>query len=520
MSQSILGLDIGRSRIKAVRLETTFKGFEAVAFAEHELPPEPPAPPPPDPGEEGDEAAEPREDKGFAWIERVKAGVWALLDEHELTADVVITALPGDRVTTRVIELPFKRTREIDMVLGPELEELLPMDIDEVVFDYQVLSESESGSKILVAVADKRFFKAFLTGLQEIGVDPRMVTVTGMAKANLISTMAIVEDGPLMVCDIGHASTAVTVVRNGRPAMWRSSARGHQHVQQALAGVDPADQQGISDAIGRAIGPALRDIKHTFLAAQGLLGEDVSAVYLCGGGAQLGGLDQFLQQKLDVDVVRLEPSAAPFNQLPEAAKVDSVVCEALGLALRGLPGQPDGVDFRTGEFAYKGEYQYLRGRVAKLAIAVAALIVSLGGLAYSEHYALQVEEVRLMSQLKARTKVILGKELTDFDQAVMMVSRGKKEGKDPIPRRDAYALLHELSIKVGDDLAVDLDRFEVDLDRERAEVRGRTGSATEVQTIVQRINSIDCFKSVETERNEKGTDEKQVFHLSMKLEGC
>ena len=67
---------------------------------------------------------------------------------------------------------------------------------------------------------------------------------------------------------------------------------------------------------------------------------------------------------------------------------------------------------------------------------------------------------------------------------------------------------------------VDLDRFEVDLDRDRAEVRGRTGSATQVQTIVQRINSIECFKSVETERNEKGTDEKQVFHLSMKLEGC
>ena len=45
MSQSILGLDIGRNRIKAVRLDTTFKGFEAVTYAEHELPPEPPPPP-------------------------------------------------------------------------------------------------------------------------------------------------------------------------------------------------------------------------------------------------------------------------------------------------------------------------------------------------------------------------------------------------------------------------------------------------------------------------------------------
>ncbi len=517
MSQSILGLDIGRNRIKAVRLDTTFKGFEAVTYAEHELPPEPP-PPPPTPTEAGAEPVVER--PGFSWIDRVKSGVWQLMEDHDLAADVVVTALPGDRVTTRILELPFKRAREIDMILGPELEDHLPMDLDEVVFDYQVLSETEAGSKLLVAIADREFFAEFLGALQSVGVDPRMVTVTGMAKADLLSQMSIVEDGPLMVCDIGHSASALTVVRNGRPGMWRTSARGHRHVQDALAGVDPADPEAVSAAIGRAMGPALRDIKHTFLTAQGVLGEDVAAVYLCGGGAQLGGLDRFLEQKLGVDVVRLEPSAAPFNQLPDAEKLDSVVCEALGLALRALPGQAEGVDFRTGEFAFKGEYQYLRGRIAKLAIAVAALIVSLGGLAYSQHYALQVEEVRLMSQLKARSKVIFGKELTDFDQALMMVSRGKKATKDPIPRRDAYALLHALSVKVGEDVPVDLDRFEVDLDRDRAEVRGRTGSATQVQTIVQRINSIECFKSVETERNEKGTDEKQVFHLSMKLEGC
>jgi len=284
--------------------------------------------------------------------------------------------------------------------------------------------------------------------------------------------------------------------------------------------VDPADAQAVSGAIGEALGPALRDIKHTFLSAQGVVGEDVRAVYLCGGGASVGGLGRYIEQKLGVEVVRLEPSAASFNQLPNAAQVDSVVCEALGLAMRALPGRSDGVDFRTGEFAFKGEYQYLRGRIAKLSVAVAALIVSLGGLAYSEHYSLQVEEARLMAQLKARTQVILGKEISDFDLAVSMVQRGKKAEKNPIPRRDAYALLHELSVRVGDDLLVDLDRFEVDLDRERAEVRGRTGSPTDVQTIVQRLGEIPCFKGVETERNEKGTDDKQVFHLSMKLEGC
>jgi general secretion pathway protein L len=513
LSQSILGLDIGRNRIKAVRLETTFKGFAAVEYAEHELPAAPPLPPP---NEEG-EVIEP---PGFSWLDRVRDGVHTLLTEHELEADLVVTAVPGDRVTTRIIELPFKRAREIEMVLGPELEEHLPMELEDIVYDYQVLTETDAGSKLLVAIVDRVFFGEFLAMLQSVGVDPRMVSVTGLAKADLFSRMSIIEDGPLMVCDIGHAGTTMTVIRHGRPAMWRASGRGARHVQDAIAAVDSEQPEAVSAAIGRAIGPALRDIKHTFLAAQGVLGEDVRAVYLCGGGAQLGGLGAFLEQSLGVDVVRLEPSAAPFNQLPEAEKLDSLVCEALGLAMRALPGADEGIDLRTGEFAFKGEYQYLRGRVAKLALAVCALIISMGGLAYSQHYALNIEEMRNIAQLKARTKVILGQELSDFDQAVRLVERGKKAQKNPIPRRDAYALLHALSVSMGDDLAVDLDRFEVDLDRERAEVRGRTTSATEVQTIVERLGSIDCFKSVETERNEKGTDQKQVFHMTMKLEGC
>ena len=45
-------------------------------------------------------------------------------------------------------------------------------------------------------------------------------------------------------------------------------------------------------------------------------------------------------------------------------------------------------------------------------------------------------------------------------------------------------------------------------------------SPTAVQQIVERLGKVDCFSRVETERNERGTDERQVFHLSVKLEGC
>ena len=498
MSQTVLGLDIGHRRVKAVQLETTYKSFRAVAFAEVPLLPE---------------------DGELSFEERVGQAVTILLETHDLASDITVTALPGDQVTTRVIELPFTREREIDLVIGPELEELLPFsDLDEVVFDYQVLERTDAGSRLLVAVADRAFLARLLAALKLAGVDPRVVTVTGFTKAELVRNMAIIEDGPLVVCDLGYEVTTVTVVRDGKTAMWRAFKRGGRRVEEALAKVDANDSQAVSNAIGGALTPLIRDLKHILLAAGGLLGDDVRGVYLTGGTSRLTGLDRYLAQKLGVDVVHLEPSRAAFNDLPEGDRIDSSVAEALSLALRAMPGQVDEVNFRKGDFAFQGAYEYLGGRVMAGAISLLFLLLSLGILAYSQFYALRAEEVTLLGELQAKSQAILGQSYTDFEAAAMDVTRAGPEGKNPIPRHDGYHLLYDFSVKVGNEPIVDVDLFEVDLIRHRAELRGRTDSATSVQTIAERLAKVKCVEKVETERNERGTDERQLFYLAARLD--
>jgi len=501
MSQRILGLDVGRASVKAVRLETTFKGFEAVRFAEVALPPD---------------------DGETPWLERLGAALGELVAEHDVAGDVTVTAVPGDRVTTRRLTLPFSRAREIDLVLGPELEDHLPFsDLDEVVYDYRILKTTEDGgAELLIAVVEREFLTAFLETLKEAKLEPRAVTVSGLSKADLLREMAIIEDGPLLVCDVGHSSTTHTVVRGGKPVLWRTSLRGTGRVDEALSEVDTDDRQAVSDAISRSIGPLVRDVKQTVLAAAGELGEDVAGIYLCGGGSRLGGLDRFLQQQLRIDTVLLEPSRAAFNRIPGADEIDAASPEALGLALRAVTGAADDINLRQGELAFSGELSYLRGKVIGLAFGIFAILVSLAGLALSQTYAIRVEERALLADLQAKTKVILGKPYTDFQAAAAAVSRKGTAEKNPMPSRDAYHLMFDTSTQIGDDLMVDIDLFEVDLDRERMELRGRADSPTAVQQIVERLGKVDCFSRVETERNERGTDERQVFHLSVKLEGC
>ena len=501
MSQRILGLDVGRASVKAVRLETTFSGFEAVAFASVDLPPD---------------------DGETPWLQRLGAALRELVPEHDVRGEVTVTAVPGDRVTTRLLTLPFSRRREIDLVIGPELEDVLPFpSLDEVVYDYRVLGTAPDGtSRIFVAIAERAFVTAFVETLKEAGLDPRVVTVSGLSKADLIRELAVIEDGPLLVCDVGHSSTTYTVVRGGKPAFWRTSLRGTGRVDEALREVDATDRQAVSDAISGSIGPLVRDVKQTVLAAAGAIGEDVTGIYLCGGGSRLGGLDRYLEQNLGIDAVPLEPSRAAFNRIPGADRIDSEVPEALGLALRAVTGAADDINLRQGDLAFSGELSYLRGNVIGLAFGVFAILVSLAGLALAQAYAIRAEEKALLADLQAKTKVILGTPYTDFEAAAAAVARKGTDEKSPAPSRDAYRLLYDTSTKIGDDLVVDIDLFEVDLDRERVEVRGRTASPTAVQQIVERLGKVECFSRVETERNERGTDERQVFHLTVKLEGC
>ena len=52
---------------------------------------------------------------------------------------------------TRELTLPFSDPKKISTVLGFELEEVLPLDIDELVFDYEPMETGPDGANLLCA---------------------------------------------------------------------------------------------------------------------------------------------------------------------------------------------------------------------------------------------------------------------------------------------------------------------------------------------------------------------------------
>ena len=67
---------------------------------------------------------------------------------------------------------------------------------------------------------------------------------------------------------------------------------------------------------------------------------------------------------------------------------------------------------------------------------------------------------------------------------------------------------------------VDLDPFEMDLERKKLEIKGRTSSGGEVERLVDVLEGHRCFKDkVSKDKVEKSMDEKTKFRLTA-TSGC
>ena len=65
------------------------------------------------------------------------------------------------------------------------------------------------------------------------------------------------------------------------------------------------------------------------------------------------------------------------------------------------------------------------------------------------------------------------------------------------------------------DLELDVDRLEIDLDRNKLSMQGKTKTGGDVEAVVEAIRKTKCFKGrVQKERVEKSVDGRTKFQIT------
>lgn len=230
----------------------------------------------------------------------------------------VVLGIGNQRVLVRELEMPAMPMAQIRSSLPFQVQDLLPVAVEDALLDYYPTSTfaTQTGPAVrgLLVAATKDTVMANTLAVEAAGLRPVMVDLNAFALVRALVHGSL-RDETVALLDIGARHTTVAVVSRGAPTFVRLLPTGGQDITDALTsmlGCSVSDAETLKREIGLGMGarPDQADIARTIAdVAQTLVegvrntftyyagahpGASAEKIVLTGGGAQLPGLGQYV----------------------------------------------------------------------------------------------------------------------------------------------------------------------------------------------------------------------------------
>ncbi len=321
-ARTAIGLDIGTSGVRAAELTVGRAGLTLARFGQVAVPV----------GAVRDgEVLDPRV---------VADAIKELWSATRFSAKRVVLGVANQRVVVRSVELPWLPHDELRRSLALHVADLLPTPVDEAVLDFHPLEEVSGPRgrllRGLLVAASRETVLANLRCVQNAGLTPTGVDLTGFAVLRALNLMSIDDPTTEALVDIGARVTNVVVHSAGVPRFVRILLMGGQDITDALAertGTTLAEAEDMKHLVGlvgavRGADDPGPDLTHATRAveatAQGFIDEvrgsldyynssspenPIARVVVSGGGSLLKGLADRLSEAVRVPVEPGNPLA-------------------------------------------------------------------------------------------------------------------------------------------------------------------------------------------------------------------
>ncbi|MDQ6650895.1 MAG: type IV pilus assembly protein PilM [Actinomycetota bacterium] len=302
MSRTAIGLDIGTSSVRAAEVSFGKGPASLERFGQVALP-----------------IGAVRDGEVIDTV-AVAAATRQLWSQAKFSSKRVVVGVANQKVVVRQVDLPWLPTNELRASLAFQVQEYIPMPVEQAILDFHPLEEFENEAggrmlRVLLVAAARDMVNSALEAVTKAGLRPVMVDLNPFA---ILRSLAASDDLGLSggdaeaLVDIGASVTNIVIHQAGVPRFVRILLMGGADVTEAVAermGV-PVDQAeavkqstGMPSAPGVTDGhPAERVIEHTGAAlveeVRGSLdyylsqpgAARLSRVLVSGGGGMLGGL--------------------------------------------------------------------------------------------------------------------------------------------------------------------------------------------------------------------------------------
>lgn len=538
MASRVFAVDLGAWSVKLAIASPGIRGASLGTVIERLVPP-------------GDEPVE----------VRAKAVLASLINELRLRDDPGYIGVYGDQVFTQVLEFPFKNLRrsELDKAVGGELEGVVPVDLEDMVYAFEalpspVLPAVPAGGTPLGAgplnhpldVQQRGRVAPPLEGMRvltyamrldrarhlidlgkDCGFDPRGILACGGGAVRLVShTPSLARaraDGAVAVIDIGHERTDVIIVMGGKAVFSRSIARAGRKLTDAIAShwklpwadaerakhsdgfvastAEPATSeawQRIHQVTISELQPFARDLRQTLAACRARTGFQPLAAILVGGGSRLRGIGSYLSEQLGIPAWRLTPDDITAIGGPRLAG------EAASHAPIDTAAMTVGMAFDAS--GGRPMFDLRSGELAvkvdfsflrAKAVPLGAAALTIAAFAAASAYA-DLYRIRKDGRALAER---FAREAADMpeprtvDAVLAATGAAASAAASPMPKLTAYDILLDISSHIPAKDKITLDLEKLTIDDAKIDINGTTKTSEEIDLLVIELKKVECFKN-------------------------
>lgn len=243
----------------------------------------------------------------------------------------IVACLPETKTFIKLIEVE-KSPNNFEATLRAELEKQIPFGLDEIYYDWQPISETNSCKRILVGAGTKEIVNQYTELINKTGIPLAALEVESVP----ICRSLLIEENPKFktpaknnygIIDIGAQRTSMTVYSDKTLLFTMSIPLCGDKITEQISktlkidvklaekakiicGLDDHKAEGIiSDILSETINNLINKIKEVIryyddhFPGRGPLNK----VLLCGGGASIENISHILSRSLSLEVITGNP---------------------------------------------------------------------------------------------------------------------------------------------------------------------------------------------------------------------
>lgn len=300
--------------------------------------------------------------------QRLADNIKAALNSAHINSKYAVCSIPEAKSFVRNLTLPPMTESELDTAVPTELSQDIPIPVDQVYLDWQIIHQDSDKLELLVTASPKAYVDALVESLKLAGITPIAMELESQATARaLIGPQDLSRN--ILIADLATMQTSFIIVEAGVIQYTSSMPIAGKALTESIAqqfNIPPESAEQIKQGAGlvamvdginirASISPLLDNLAEEIKKILRFFTEredhkTIETIMLCGGTAKLAGITDYLSEKINSETSGLnvvlgnpwvnisqEPAATGSPDHLEALGFATVA----GLALRGADNETD-----------------------------------------------------------------------------------------------------------------------------------------------------------------------------------